>query len=75
MDADDLISVCTFSDPGKAEIIKNALLEEGIRCGLGGEHQAGFAGIFAIDVLVRAADAERARALIQAHSQRTDDAT
>jgi hypothetical protein len=69
VDAEELVSVCSVNDPAKAEIIKNALVAEGIPCRLGGEHQAGLAGIFQIDVLVRAADADRARAIIQSHGE------
>jgi hypothetical protein len=71
MDANELVSVYTLSDPGTAEIIKNALIGEGIRCELGGEGQAGFTGLFEISVLVRATDAERARAIIESHGRGT----
>lgn len=69
MDTNDLISVYQVSDPGRAEIIKSALRDEGIRCELGGELQAGFTGMFEIDVLVRAIDADRARKIIELHDQ------
>ncbi len=69
MEANDLISIYMVNDPNKAEIIKNALQSEGIQCQLGGEHQAGFTGMFEIDVLVRAVDADRAREIIESHSQ------
>jgi hypothetical protein len=69
MEQDDLVSVFTLNDPGKADIIKNALEAEGIRCELGGEHQAGFTGLFEIDVLVREADADRALKLIESHGE------
>ncbi len=67
MEAEELTSVYTLTDPNKAEIIKNALVSEGIVCELGGEHQAGFAGMFEINVLVRAMDADRARKIIASH--------
>lgn len=75
VDASELVSIYQSSNPGEAEIIKSALLEEGIPCELGGESQAGFTGMFAIDVLVRAVDAERAREFIESHSGQADDAS
>jgi hypothetical protein len=67
MEADDLVSVYTLTDPNKAEILRGALESEGIVCELGGEGQAGFTGIWEIDVLVKAIDADRARKIIQSH--------
>lgn len=63
----DLVDVYTLKNPAIAEIIKNALEAEGIPCRLDNESQAGLTGIFDIQVLVRAADADRARELIQTH--------
>lgn len=65
MDANELVKVYTVTDPATAEIIKGALENEGIPCELGGEAQGGFTGILAIDVMVRSADADRARKIIQ----------
>lgn len=67
MDAEDLVSVYTVNDPNKAEIIKNVLVTEGIRCELDGERQAGFTGLFEINLMVRKADAERALEIIESH--------
>ena len=67
MDAQDLVVVYTIKNAATAEIIKNALEAEGIPCGLDNESQAGLTGIFDIKVLVRAADEERARELIETH--------
>ena len=64
MDANELVTVYTLSDPYRAEIIKDVLQSEGIRCELGGERQAGFTGLLEIDVLVRAIDADRAEKII-----------
>jgi hypothetical protein len=69
MDSEELVSVYTLNDPGKAEIIKNALVAEGIRCELGGEHQAGLTGLFEIDVLVREVDVDRALKFIESHGE------
>ena len=69
MDSEELTSVYSLDDPNKAEIIKHALLAEGIKCELGGEHQAGFTGMgsMTIEVLVRAIDADRATKIIESH--------
>jgi hypothetical protein len=69
MDADDLVTVYTLNDPGTAEIIKQALQAEGIRCELGGQHQAALTGLFEIDVLVREADYDRALKFIESHGE------
>lgn len=68
MDDLDLVEVYSLKNPAIAEIIKNALEAEGIRCELGNETQAGMTGILDIRVFVRAVDAERARELIASHS-------
>ncbi len=67
MEADDLVTVHTVKDPTLAEIIKLALHEEGIACEIGGESQAGLAGAFDIDLLVKAVDADRAKKIIESH--------
>ncbi len=60
-----LVTVYTVGDAVKAELIRNALQEHGIRCELGGEHQAGFTGTFAVDVIVLEKDREQAAKLIE----------
>jgi hypothetical protein len=69
MEYSDLVSVYTLTDPKRAEIIKNFLEGEGIRCFLGGEEAAADLGLaaFEISVNVRAGDADRARKLIEKH--------
>jgi hypothetical protein len=67
MDENELMTVYTLTDPNQAEIIKAALHAEGIACELGGEGQAGFTGLWEIEVLVRADDADRARKIIESH--------
>jgi len=67
MDADDLVTIYTLTDPSRAEIIKGSLESDGIRCELGGDGQAGFTGLWEIDVMVRAEDADRARKIIETH--------
>jgi hypothetical protein len=63
MDRNDLVSILTVQNPMKAEIIRGALESAGIPCEIGGETQAGFAGVAAIgiDVMTHAEDLQRAR--------------
>ena len=61
MDREDLVTVCTVNNPTEAEIIRAALESAGFACEISGENQGGFAGVFTIDVLTRAADVEAAR--------------
>jgi hypothetical protein len=72
-DANEMETVYTLNNPGVAEIIKNALENEGIACAIENEHQAGLTGVFEIRLLTRASDAERARQIIEAHQQSIDD--
>ncbi|MCH5378030.1 MAG: DUF2007 domain-containing protein [Planctomycetes bacterium] len=66
--ADDrVVCVHTVTDPTTAEVIRGALENEGIRCELGGKGQGGYTGLWEIEILVRAADAERAREIIQTY--------
>lgn len=69
METNDLVTVYTLNDPNKAEIIKHALMAEGIACELEGESQAGFTGLFEIEVVVKAIDADRARKIIESHDK------
>jgi hypothetical protein len=69
MDTNDLVTVTKLTDPYLAEIIRGALESEGIPCRLGGEGQAASLGTFAIDVLVRAIDADRAEKIIASHEK------
>jgi hypothetical protein len=67
VEQNDLVTVYTETDPNRGEIIKGALQAEGIPCELGGGGQAGFTGLWEIDVMVRAEDADRARQIIESH--------
>ncbi len=69
MDANELVTVYTVNDPMKAEILKVELQAEGIACTIGGEHQAGFTGVFEIAIQVRAQDADRAEKFIRQHEE------
>jgi hypothetical protein len=64
MDAQEPVEVYTTTDPTQAELIRNALHEEGILCEISGESQGGFSGVFEIQVLTRAGDADQARRII-----------
>jgi hypothetical protein len=69
VDLNNPVSVYTLSNPLEAEMVKNYLLGEGIRCYLDGGLQAAESGLtgFPINVLVPASDADRARKLIHEH--------
>jgi hypothetical protein len=60
-DKQDLVSVYTVKSPAEAEVIRGALESAGISCMIGGETQAGLAGVLEIDILTPADEAERAR--------------
>jgi hypothetical protein len=64
MDSEEPVEVYTVTDPTQAELIRNALEEEGIVCEISGESQAGFSGVLEIQILTRAADADQARRII-----------
>jgi hypothetical protein len=61
MDSEDLVLICTVQSPTEAELIRSALKSVGIACQIGGEGQAGFAGVFEIDLLTHASDVDEAR--------------
>jgi hypothetical protein len=65
MDAEEPVVVYTVNDPIRAELLCNALHEEGIVAEISGESQAGLAGVLEIDILTKAIDADRARRIIE----------
>jgi len=71
MEYNDLVSVSTLTNSVEAEILKNFLQAEGIHCTLEGEETAANLGLaaFAINVMVRAGDADHARKLIETHNR------
>jgi hypothetical protein len=78
MDGTEPIEIYTVNNPMIAEMIRNALQEEGIACELSGEAQGGFAGVLdEIQIMTKAADAERALAIIKElesqHSESEDE--
>lgn len=68
MDANEPVVVYTTNNPAEAEILKNVLEDEGIKCELGGENQGSFAGVIGVRILVRAWDEERARHALASHA-------
>jgi hypothetical protein len=69
MDIKDPVRVYSAGDAFEAEIVKNALEAEGIRCFLEGENQAALPGNPALGVHVwaEAGKADQARQIIEAH--------
>lgn len=65
----DLVEVYSTSDANEAEILRNALHGEGIKCEIDGKSQAGFVGIGAVEIklLVLAEDFDRARSYLERH--------
>lgn len=61
MDREDLVSICTVTNPTEAEIIRNALQSAGIPAEIGGESQGGFVGVWEINILTHLDDAAKAR--------------
>jgi len=74
MSPDELVTIETVSNPVEAEIIRNALNAEGIACEIGNENQAAFPGLGAleIEILTRAADADRARKILREQERHHD---
>jgi len=70
MHGDEVVCVYTVTDPSQAEVIRGALQAEGIRCELGGPRQGGYTGLFEVEILVRALDAEQASEIIRTHQER-----
>ena len=73
MDIHEPYQVFTTSDPIKADLIKNMLNIEGIKCVLEGHDQSFGPGFLPIDIkiLVEAGSADMARHLIQKHEHHT----
>ena len=69
MEKNDLVTGYSATDPTTAEIIKNFLDAEGIRCFLENENQGGFEGItgMAVHVQVPEGSADYARKLLKQH--------
>jgi Putative prokaryotic signal transducing protein len=72
VDPQELVTVYTAGNSVEAEIVKNALLDEGIKAFIDGEMQAAESGLPAIPVkvIVPAFESERARKFVEIHEQR-----
>lgn len=69
MDANEPVVVFTTNNSAEAEILRNALEAEGIKCELDGENQGSFVGALGVNIMVRARDAEHARQVLLSHAQ------
>ena len=65
----DILTVYTTGNATEAEVLRAALEGEGIKCEVGGENQAGLAGVSSMEIqlLVRAVDFDRAKAFLEQH--------
>jgi hypothetical protein len=72
VDSQDLVTVYTVSNPVEAEIIKNALQAEGIKCFVEGTMQAAGSGLAGIPVTIQvpATEADHARKFLKEHEHR-----
>ncbi len=68
MDVNEPVAVYTTNNLAEAEILKNVLEGEGIKCELGGENQGSFAGVLGVRILVHAWDEERALQALTSHA-------
>jgi hypothetical protein len=72
VDPQELVTVYTVSNPVEAEMIKNALQAEGIKCFVEGSMQAAGSGLTGIPVTIQVpeAEADRARKFLKEHEHR-----
>jgi hypothetical protein len=73
MDPAEQVTVFIARDPVQADLVKNALENDGIMATVQGESQGGLTGILEVRVLVRAVDEARAREVIAFHEGPEDD--
>jgi hypothetical protein len=75
MEINDLVTVYTMGNPMKAQMVKNFLEDEGIKCFLDGVNQAAEPGLIGLEIQVQvpAGDADRARHLLKANEARHKD--
>jgi hypothetical protein len=60
-----LVTIATTTQPSVAEVIKLRLEANDIRCEIGNESQAGFAGVLKVEIIVREQDVAQAKAIIE----------
>jgi len=63
-DPHELVRVYSVHEPTLAELLRQELVAQGIRCEISGENQAGLTGVLNVDLLVQATDVDRARELL-----------
>ena len=63
----ELVTLCGFSDPTQAELVRNMLVDHGLKAEIGGIHQGGFTGTLPVELIVRKVDVEKAIEFIQVH--------
>lgn len=70
-DPADLVTVYTVNNAVQAEIIKNALEDEGIRCFVDNEGQAGGGGLTGLEIRISVpvTVAEQARKFLEEHER------
>lgn len=71
MQNDNLVPVYTTKNEGRAEVVRSALIGQGIDATVEGSHQGGFAGALKVRVFVHEDDAARARIFIEEHERGT----
>lgn len=62
-----LTTVCAVNDAVQGELIKNMLIDHGIKAEIAGQQQGGFTGTFEVEIIVRESDAEQAAEFIKIH--------
>ena len=77
MEPQEPVTVFTVANPIEAEIIRNALRDEGIRCELENANQAAEPGLIGLEIKIQvpAADAAAARQFIAEHERNRADRT
>jgi len=70
-DSEELATVCSVANPMEAEIIRNALRSEGVRCFIDGAQQAAVVGTLGIPLRIQVcvADFDRARKFMRSHEE------
>ncbi len=73
MDPNEPVAIYSTTSLAEAEVLQSVLEGEGIKCQLDGENQGSFAGVLDVKLLVRAADEEKARQVLDPHVTSTED--
>jgi hypothetical protein len=73
MTANDLVPVFSTNNLTEAEILRNVVGAEGIRCELDNQNQAGLSGILEIKGLVQTQDEVRARLALSKYQKQVHE--